>query len=197
MNYSVIDNDSPDDDNGLIDESLHTILQDVKLLFEPENGDVEIAEDDKYLKCFQEFKEDYKNSMKIYLENSKTFEKKREMTNAIVGFSLTMAKKTDGKYVSRIKDLVNEFVESEKLEELKKDLENSEMNIRKLFKISSLTKDLSMNNEYYCFICLERGIDTMIEPCGHVICESCSKGAIQQCPFCRANINSFKKLIIG
>ena len=199
MNYTDLDEipDSEPSGYGTIDESLQSLIQEVKTYFEPDHGSVEVPLDDKYLKCFGEFKEEYTKEMQNYLKILNEFEKKQFMADTLLGFSITMGSKSDGKYVDKIKDIINEFIESEKIDELKKELQNSQEIIRKFYKISSIAKDLSMNNEYFCFICLERGIDTMIEPCGHVICESCSKGAIQQCPFCRANINSFKKLIIA
>ena len=201
MNYTDLNEISDSDSGGIgygtVDESLQSLIQEVKTYFEPDYESVEVPLDDKYLKCFGEFKEEYTNEMQNYLKILKKFEEKQTMADTLLGFSITMGSKSDGKYVDKIKDIINEFIESEKLDELKKELQNSQEIIRKFYKISSIAKDLSMNNEYFCFICLERGIDTMIEPCGHVICESCSKGAIQQCPFCRANISSFKRLLIA
>ena len=139
MNYCELDGDSGSE---CVDESTHALIRKVRETFDIDNEDVDIPDDDEYMKSFNKFQEEYKNSMKIYLENSQNI-------------------------------------------------------LRKFFKISSFARDLNINNDYMCFICLERGFDTMIEPCGHVICESCSKGAIQQCPFCRADIRKFKKLIIG
>ena len=194
MNYCELEDDS---DNERVDESTHQLIRKVRETFDIDLEDVDVPDDDEYMESFNKFQEEYKNSMKIYLENFKKFDKKVKASHDMIGFMTALSSKSNGEYIDQMRTMCDTFIKSEGIEDLKKDLENSQKILRKFFKISSFAKDLNINNDYMCFICLERGFDTMIEPCGHVICDSCSKGAIQQCPFCRADIRKFKKLIIS
>ena len=194
MNYCEL---SESEDDTMVGDEARELLAKVREAFDIDIEDVDVPDDDEYMKSFEKFKEEYKNYMKIFLENFRKFDKKEKMSQELTGFIYRLSSKSDTTYLDQMKQMCNDFMESEGIEELKKDLENSQNILRKFFKISSFAKELNINNDYMCYICLERGFDTMIEPCGHVICNSCSKGAIQQCPFCRSDITKFKKLIIG
>lgn len=194
MNYCEL---SESEDDTMVGDEARELLAKVREAFDIDIEDVDVPDDDEYMKSFEKFKEEYKNYMKIFLENFRKFDKKEKMSQELTGFIYRLSSKSDTTYLDQMKQMCNDFMESEGIEDLKKDLENSQKILRKFFKISSFAKELNINNDYMCYICLERGFDTMIEPCGHVICNSCSKGAIQQCPFCRSDITKFKKLIIG
>ena len=59
---------------------------------------------------------------------------------------------------------------------------------------------LHTNSERYarftCCICLDRLVDLFIDPCGHVVCESCwiNTRDKRHCPGCRGNIAGAKKI---
>lgn len=38
-----------------------------------------------------------------------------------------------------------------------------------------------------CRVCLSSEVDTMVVPCGHVLCHRCSS-AVAKCPFCRRSV---------
>ena len=39
-----------------------------------------------------------------------------------------------------------------------------------------------------CPICLERPKDTVLIPCGHVLCKGCAEKIMAVCPMCRADV---------
>ena len=41
-----------------------------------------------------------------------------------------------------------------------------------------------------CAICLTRRVDTLLEPCGHLMCRLCVGGCAARCPFCRSSIEA-------
>jgi hypothetical protein len=41
--------------------------------------------------------------------------------------------------------------------------------------------------QFTCSICMERLIDTFLDPCGHVMCEQCTT-RINRCPMCRTQV---------
>jgi hypothetical protein len=50
--------------------------------------------------------------------------------------------------------------------------------------------------KFTCFVCMDRLIDMFIDPCGHVICETCFRSTRDQtkCPGCRGNVHGMKKI---
>ena len=51
-------------------------------------------------------------------------------------------------------------------------------------------------NKYDCTICYERHFDTVLVPCGHVICQQCSNTATH-CYFCRMSIKLKQKIYLN
>jgi hypothetical protein len=50
--------------------------------------------------------------------------------------------------------------------------------------------------KFTCFICMDRLVDLLIEPCGHVICDPCWVRTVNkdQCPGCRALTMGTRKI---
>jgi archaellum component FlaC len=50
--------------------------------------------------------------------------------------------------------------------------------------------------KYTCFICMDRPIDLFIDPCGHVVCETCWTNTRnkRECPGCRGSTHGVKKI---
>jgi hypothetical protein len=56
-------------------------------------------------------------------------------------------------------------------------------------------------NRYLCFVCLENSVDTFLDPCGHVLCASCTlKSSMVThpflCPGCRTIVSEPKKMFM-
>lgn len=51
----------------------------------------------------------------------------------------------------------------------------------------------SVIESHLCCICMDRQVSIVLCPCGHMICESCSK-QVEQCPQCRKYIESCQKV---
>ncbi len=51
-------------------------------------------------------------------------------------------------------------------------------------------------NRFLCSICMDNMIDTFLDPCGHVFCESCLIKTVNRtnCPGCRSVVNQPKKI---
>jgi hypothetical protein len=61
-----------------------------------------------------------------------------------------------------------------------------------------LCTEADIMSKYMCFVCLERPVDTFIDPCGHVVCQSCSsRSSLHVCPFCRGSVRQFRTMYLG
>ena len=51
-------------------------------------------------------------------------------------------------------------------------------------------------SKFTCSICTETLVDTFVDPCGHVFCESCLSKTTNKihCPICRSQINTLKRI---
>jgi hypothetical protein len=50
-------------------------------------------------------------------------------------------------------------------------------------------------SQFTCSICMERMVDTFLDPCGHLSCEAClGRARTMACPMCRTTIQAFKKM---
>ena len=57
------------------------------------------------------------------------------------------------------------------------------------------TADVKTNKTSECNICMENPKNTVLIPCGHVLCSGCSTN-ISTCPFCRQNIAQIYKIYL-
>ena len=50
--------------------------------------------------------------------------------------------------------------------------------------------------KFTCFVCMDRLVDRFIDPCGHVICDTCWMRTTnkEQCPGCRSGIHGVKRI---
>ena len=89
--------------------------------------------------------------------------------------------------------LINNVDQIDKLYEtvLKKSRENIEL-------IDS-TYNMEVSGDAPCQICKVGRINIFLEPCGHCVCFNCKEKIIEtnNCPFCRTNLLSYKKLYLG
>jgi len=104
----------------------------------------------------------------------------------------------DVKYVEMLKEVIEQFDRDECITEDAEKLKEKTTKMLSLRNVFSLCKDADVMSNYMCFVCLERPVTEFIDPCGHVICEECSKrSALNVCPFCRASIRQYKKMFLG
>jgi hypothetical protein len=64
--------------------------------------------------------------------------------------------------------------------------------------MSKILKDTHAERyaRFTCFVCMDKLVDLFIDPCGHVICDSCwikTKNR-ENCPGCRGRIHGVKKI---
>jgi hypothetical protein len=50
-------------------------------------------------------------------------------------------------------------------------------------------------SQFTCSICMDRLVDTFLDPCGHLACEQClGRTRTPACPMCRTTVTTFKKM---
>jgi hypothetical protein len=104
----------------------------------------------------------------------------------------------DVKYVHMLKEVIEQFDRDECITEDSEKLNEKTAKMLSIRNVFSLCKDADVMSNYMCFVCIERPVTMFIDPCGHVICEQCSKlSATHTCPFCRASVRQCRKMFLG
>ena len=103
-------------------------------------------------------------------------------------------------FLRKISEYVKSQVENkEMLLDLEKDLKNN-------LNLKDLDNHIKTCPQKLCIICVDQERDTIIDPCGHVVCcFNCIQELFKnhfstfkaKCPICRRNILSYKKLIFS
>lgn len=104
----------------------------------------------------------------------------------------------DVKYVELLREVIEQFDRDECITEDAEKLKEKTAEMLSIRNVFSLCKDADVMSNYMCFVCLERPVTEFIDPCGHVICEHCSKrSALHVCPFCRGSVRQYRKMFLG
>ena len=95
----------------------------------------------------------------------------------------------------QLETLIGTFRKEEKIDELEAALNDIDKKRAEYKSIFRMLKDVETHNIYCCFLCLERNVTIFIDPCGHLMCETCEKKlGGSSCPFCRSSVKDFKKM---
>lgn len=95
----------------------------------------------------------------------------------------------------KLEDLIMTFRKEEKVDEIEAALNDIDKKRAEYKSIFRILQDVETHNIYCCFLCLENNVTVFIDPCGHLMCESCqNKLGGSSCPFCRSSVKYFKKM---
>jgi len=98
----------------------------------------------------------------------------------------------------QLENLIATFRKEEKIDELEAALNEIDKKRAEYKSIFRMLKDVETHNIYCCFLCLERNVTIFIDPCGHLMCETCEKKlGGSSCPFCRSSVKEFKKMFLA
>jgi hypothetical protein len=101
-------------------------------------------------------------------------------------------------YVQQLAELIEQFDKDEGITKYAEELKEMTKKMLAMRSVFSLCADTDIMSNYMCFLCLERPVDVFIDPCGHVICKTCSdRSALNMCPYCRAQVRQYKKMYLG
>mgnify|MGYP003654746627 CR=1 FL=1 len=188
------------DDDDYHNQDIETLVSKIKKEFDIDwnvQDSPEIDSNSAYMSALTELKGDYKKEMATLLENNKLFKDFSTKFSAVEKAVMSISTSTQDTYTPKLLEILQECNDSHNIEEIKKKIINSTSKVLKCKKELSITNECGVGNNYICFICLDRGVDTMINPCGHVACSRCVEmSKFDLCPFCRTNVQSTKKFFV-
>jgi len=143
----------------------------------------------------KKLKSDYLELLEEILFGYVALEPKKERANTILALFERFGN-NDMKYVEQMKELVEQFDKDEGVTELAEQLREKTERLLGMKKVFELCTECDVMSKYMCFLCLDRTVRVFLDPCGHVVCDECSKRNLSSCPFCRGRIMQFKKMFI-
>ena len=195
MNFAELDEE---DDHGAKVQMMNTYDRLLRLrnILEFEDNSSPIPKHDMY-DSVEKLKSDYIEKMSDVLTGYLNLHSKKEKASHILSIMDKLGNK-DIKYVELLGQLVEQFDQDEGISEQAAVLKEKTTEMLSLRNVFSLCTEADIMSKYMCFVCLERPVDTFIDPCGHVICQSCSsRSSLHVCPFCRGSVRQFRTMYLG
>jgi hypothetical protein len=143
----------------------------------------------------KKLKSEYLDLLEEILIGYSSLEPKKERANTILTMFERFGDK-NMKYVEQMKELVEQFDKDECITEIAEELKIKTERLLGMKKVFELCSECDIMSKYMCFLCLDRTVQVLVDPCGHVICDECSKRNLSSCPFCRGRIHQFKRMFI-
>jgi hypothetical protein len=195
MNFAELDEE---DDNGakvMMMDTYDRLLR-LRNILEFEEFDKPIPKHEMF-GTMESLKKEYLDVVPEVLIGYMNLHEKKEKASHMLSVMDKLGNK-DVKYVEILSQLIEQFDKDEGISVLAEELKEKTTKMISMRNVFSLCKDADIMSNYMCFVCLERPVTEFIDPCGHVICDQCSKrSALHVCPFCRGSVRQFKKMFLG
>lgn len=160
----------------------------------PEEDDtvpeVELPNDWKeFKKSLQAFQKDYMQTTRTIRETEQNIASKKKKLDTLRKFADTFDEEP---YKEEANQLVSKFENDEKIGEMEEDLASLKGTARAM-RIALENTNPEQAMKFQCFVCMDKEIDSFLDPCGHVICTACwRRNNAVTCPGCRARVTAKK-----
>lgn len=192
MNFAELDDDEDAEHKILMMDTYERLLR-LRNVLEAESSIEPEEPDGNLIQRIQKLRTEYQELVQDVLVDYEKLNVKKQRVDALLSFIDTMG---EHKYAEQMRDLVTQFDHDEGMSELAESVRTKLKRLMGMKRVFELCTDCDIASKYMCFLCLDRTIDTFINPCGHVICEPCANKTRNMCPFCRATVHRFEKMFI-
>jgi hypothetical protein len=193
MNFAELDDEEDAVHKILMMDTYERLLR-LRNVLEAEPVEPE-APDDDLLERLQTLRGEYQELVREILVEYEKLDAKKQKAGTLLSFIDKFGDK-DYKYAEQMRDLVAQFDHDEGLTELAESVRGKLKRLLGMKRIFEICTDCDVASKYMCFLCIDRTIDTCIDPCGHSLCSPCSQKTRGICPFCRSPVHRFQKMFI-
>jgi len=125
----------------------------------------------KYAECLKELR-DTDNELK---------RKKAELNTLLTSESLVQSISLK----ESLKSIIDDYEQAENIPDFEETVKSLKSQCKSMKSVLENTNAEQLL-KYQCFVCMDKGIDTFLDPCGHVLCSGCwRRNRNQMCPACR------------
>lgn len=139
------------------------------------------------------YKKEY-NSLRItiYKKNMALNKKSRDINE----IQKLIDNSIDTELKTRLVSLLEDYDQTANLEKKKEEILQMKAKLLAMEKVLKDTNSIE-HEKFKCFVCMDKYVDTFLDPCGHVLCASCfTRANSLSCPGCRAQVQSARKIFI-
>jgi hypothetical protein len=100
-------------------------------------------------------------------------------------------------HTEKLVKIIEDFCQDGSIEQIKNDYISARREFSKYRGVFTLVKNMDLLNNYLCFVCLANPVDICLNPCGHVLCSTCTRKIGSSCPYCRITYESQTRLYLS
>lgn len=141
-----------------------------------------------------QYVEPYKQAIDNLITQQNILEAKNKEIQELKNLVASIENKTP--HTEKLEKIIDEFCQDGSVEKIKADYTAARREYSKFRSIFTLCKNMDLLNSYLCFVCLANPVDVCLNPCGHVLCKSCTGKIGSTCPFCRVNYQTQIRLYL-
>jgi hypothetical protein len=152
--------------------------------------EVELPDDWKeFKKSLQAFQKEYMETMCCVRDTEQNLMGKKKKLDTLKKLADTF---DDGPYKEEATQLVSKFENEENIGGEEEELASLKGTARAMRDALENT-NLEQAMKFQCFVCMDKEIDSFLDPCGHVICTGCwRRNNSTSCPGCRTRVTAKK-----
>jgi hypothetical protein len=186
-----------------IDTLMGTFLSNWARRLEPQNTasapvedhvpEVDLGEDwKKFGETLSQFQNKYAGCLKELRDMEIELKRKKTELNTL----LTSEKSVESRSLKEsLKSIIQDYEEEENIPEFEETVKSLRSQCKTMKSVLENTNAEQLL-KYQCFVCMDKGVDTFLDPCGHVLCSGCwRRTRNNMCPACR-NIAHPKKIFL-
>jgi len=103
----------------------------------------------------------------------------------------------DSPLKTKLTDMIAEFERVEEVDNFEHLLESLRGTCKSMKKVLENTNPEQLS-KFQCFVCMDRSVDTFLDPCGHVLCGTCwRRNTSRVCPGCRSSVQPKKIYLLS
>jgi len=185
MQFSYLDHntDSLDTIMGTLIQNFTNRLQPTSAPVEEDTPEVELSED---WNVFGEELANYQRKFALCLKELRDVEVELKRKNAELSALIEMEKKVLSRDLkASLQSIISDYQSNEKISEFEDTVKLLKGRCKSMKIVLENTNPEQMI-KYQCFVCMDKGVDTFLDPCGHVLCSACwRRNRTNSCPACR------------
>lgn len=194
MQFSYLEGVDPlDTIMGTLIHNISHRIQESRAPVEETVPEVELSDDWKtFSATLAEYQKRYISSIKELRDTETELKRKKAELNALLGAEQQVQNR---ELKTSLSQLITAHQERENIQEF-------EQTVKVLKGQTQAMKHVLENTnpeqilKYQCFVCMDKSIDTFLDPCGHVLCSGCwRRNRNGVCPACR-NVAEPKKIYL-
>jgi hypothetical protein len=142
-----------------------------------------------FKKSLQAFQKEYMETIRCVRETEQELVSKKKKLDTLKKLADTF---DEGPYKEEANQLVSKFEQEENIPGEEEELASLRGTARAM-RLALENTNVEQAMKFQCFVCMDKEIDSFLDPCGHVICTSCwRRNNSSSCPGCRTRVTAKK-----